>query len=417
MRCLLLGLCFVLLSGTFSCADDWRGFLGTEGNARSDEQVATEWSESENMRWQFDLPGSGSSSPIVVGDRVIVTCYSGNADELARHVVCVDKNSGKQLWAQKFEIDYREDSYSGYISEHGYASNTPVSDGESVFVFLGKGGVVAFDLDGKQLWQSDVGKGSSNRRWGSAASPVVYQNTVIVNASEEAKAIIALDKATGEEVWRQDADLLELAYGTPRLVTTESGSELVISVPEEIWAISPETGKLKWFAESPMTGNVSPSVIVDNETIYSFGGYRSSGSVSVRAGGKGDVTDSHTLWTERSSSYVATPLLHEGRLYWIDDRGIAYCTSAETGAVIYRERVQNLESGRPVYSSPTLIGGNIYVVTRRSGTVVYRPGEKFETLAQNRIAGDDTDFNASPAVSDGSIYLRSNNTLYCVRVK
>lgn len=417
MRCLLLGLCFVLLSGTFSCADDWRGFLGTEGNARSDEQVATEWSESENMRWQFDLPGSGSSSPIVVGDRVIVTCYSGNADELARHVVCVDKNSGKQLWAQKFEIDYREDSYSGYISEHGYASNTPVSDGESVFVFLGKGGVVAFDLDGKQLWQRDVGKGSSNRRWGSAASPVVYQNTVIVNASEEAKAIIALDKATGEEVWRQDADLLELAYGTPRLVTTESGSELVISVPEEIWAISPETGKLKWFAESPMTGNVSPSVIVDKETIYSFGGYRSSGSVSVRAGGKGDVTDSHTLWTERSSSYVATPLLHEGRLYWIDDRGIAYCTSAETGAVIYRERVQNLESGRPVYSSPTLIGGNIYVVTRRSGTVVYRPGDKFETLAQNRIAGDDTDFNASPAVSDGSIYLRSNNALYCVRAK
>jgi hypothetical protein len=405
----------VYLFSTSVLAQDWAEFLGKNGAAKSSDSVVTTWSESENLLWKYDLPGAGSSSPIIVGHRIFVTCYSGAGTSLRRHIVCVDKNSGKQIWGSEIPADYREDAYNGYITEHGYASNTPVSDGEHLFVFLGKGGVHAFDLRGNKKWSVDVGKESSNRRWGSAASPVLFENSVIVNAAEENQAIIALEKATGKELWRQEAAMLELSYGTPRLVSLGNGQqELVISVPEEIWAINPTTGKLKWYAETPMTGNVTPSVIVDGTTIFSFGGYRSSGSLAVRAGGKGDVTDSHTLWSGRSSSYVATPLLHEGRLYWIDDRGIAYCTSAKDGEVVYRERVQNLQSGRPVYSSPTLIGENIYVVTRRSGTVVYPPGNGFNPIAQNVIAGDETDFNASPAVSEGKIYLRSNQSLYCI---
>ena len=293
------------------------------------------------------------------------------------------------------------------LAEYGLRSILEDSDG--------KGGVHAFDLDGNQKWNVEIGKESSNRRWGSAASLVLYENTIIVNASEEARAIIALDKESGQEQWRQEADMLELAYGTPRLVTLDDGQhELVISVPEEIWAINPTTGKLKWYCETPMTGNVSPSVIVDGTTIFSFGGYRSSGSISVRAGGKGDVTDSHTIWSNRSSSYVATPLLHNGKLYWIDDQGIAYCTTAKDGEVVYRERVQDLQSGRPVYASPTRIGEHIYVVTRRSGTIVYSPGDSFATVGKNVIADDETDFNGSPAVSNGRLYLRSNQSLYCI---
>lgn len=395
-------------------AADWPQFLGPNGNAKSPESVATRWSESKNLTWKIDLPGAGSSSPIVVGDRLFVTCYSQVGGSIKRQIVCVDKNSGKSIWKKEIAADYREDAYNGYITEHGYASNTPISDGKNLFVFLGKGGVHSFDLDGNAGWSVDVGKESSNRRWGSAASLVLFENRVIVNAAEESQAVIALDKATGKEIWRQEAGMLELAYGTPRIVSVPSGKpELVLSVPGEIWSINPATGKLKWYAETTMTGNISPSVIVEGDTIFSFGGYRSSGSVAVRAGGKGDVTASHTVWSNRSSSYVATPLLHEGRLYWIDDRGIAYCVSAEDGEVVYRERVQDLQSGRPVYASPTLIGGKIYVVTRRSGTIVYPPGDTFEP-SQNVIQGDETDFNASPAVSDGKIYLRSNQSLYCI---
>ena len=405
---------FAVTTSQFVSAQDWAEFLGPHGSAQTADAAPTEWNESKNMLWKMDLPGAGSSSPIIVGDRVFVTCYSLDNDNLTRQIVCADKISGKQLWAKDFPAEYREDGYRGYITEHGYASNTPVSDGEHLFVFFGKGGVHSLDLDGNLNWSVDVGKESSNREWGSAASLLLIEDRVIVNAAEESKAIIALDKATGKELWKQEAGMLELSYGTPRLVELENGKkEVVISVPGEIWALNPSTGKLNWFAETSMTGNVTPSVIVDGETIYSFGGYRSNGSVSINAGGDDDVSESHKNWTSRSSSYVATPLLHEDRLYWIDDHGLAMCINAKNGEEVYRSRVPGL-SGRPVYASPVLIGGKIYVVTRIAGTIVYLPGDKFEPLITNRIAGDETDFNASPAVSNSRIYLRSNKSLYCI---
>lgn len=414
MRSTLLFACLTLFTTTAALAADWPEFLGPGGRARSSETVPTSWNNTENLIWKVDLPGTGSSSPIIVGDRIIVTSYVSEPKE-KRRVDCFNKNSGEAMWFVDFPIDYREDNYQGYITEHGYASNTPVSDGTDVFVFLGKGGVHSISLDGEMNWSVDVGKQSSNRHWGSAASLVLFENTVIVNAAEEGKAILALDKATGKEIWRQDADMLELTYGTPRIVRSDAGdSELVISVPDEIWSLNAKTGKLNWYASSPMTGNVCPSVIVDGDRVYSFGGYRASGSIAIKVGGKGDVSNSHVQWTNRSSSYVATPLLVDDRFYWVDDRGLAYCTSVADGEVVYKERLDNLESGRPVYASPVLIGQYIYVVTRRSGTLVYAPGDKFEPIAQNKFVGDQTDFNASPAVSDGKLYLRSNQTLYCI---
>ncbi|RMF43965.1 MAG: serine/threonine protein kinase [Planctomycetota bacterium] len=396
-------------------AGDWPEFLGPKGTAHSADEVPTRWSETENLKWKVDLPGRGSSSPIVVGDRVIVTCWLGDDAPTSRQVACFNKNTGERLWSVDFPIDYTEDPYRGYIMEHGYASNTPVSDGESVFVFLGKGGVHALGMDGTRKWSVDVGKESSNRQWGSAASLILYQGSVIVNASEESKAIWALDKATGETLWRADAGMLELTYGTPRVVTLADGrSELVVSVPSEMWGLDPANGKLSWYAQTPMTGNVCPSPIVAGDVVYSFGGYRSSGCIAVRAGGKDDVTQSHVLWTNRSSSYVATPLLHEGRFYWINDQGIAYCTSAQDGEVVYRARVGKLEGGRPVYASPIFVGKHIYVVTRYSGTIVYPPGDSFEPIATNVFANDDSIFNATPAVSDGHLYLRSDRALYCI---
>jgi len=413
-RYLLAVFCLFIATARLS-AEDWPEFLGPGGTAKSSDVVPTTWSDSEHVAWKVDLPGTGSSSPIIVGDKLLVTCYVASDSAAKREVLCFDKVSGERIWAVDFPIDYDEDRFQGYITEHGYASNTPVSDGKNVFAFLGKGGVHSITLDGKINWSVDAGKESSNRQWGSAASLILYENSVIVNASEESKSIIALNKATGAELWKQEAEMLELTYGTPRLVTLDEGRhELVISVPGEIWSLNPKTGKLNWYCESPMTGNICPSVIVDGETIYSFGGYRSSGSIAIKAGGKGDVTDSHVLWTNRSSSYVATPLLHNNRFYWIDDHGIAYSTSRVDGDTLYRARVDDLASGRPVYASPVLIGDHIYVVTRRSGTIVYKPGDSFEPMARNVIDGDETDFNASPAVSDNRLYLRSNQSLYCI---
>ena len=160
--------------------------------------------------------------------------------------------------------------------------------------------------------------------------------------------------------------------------------------------------------------NVSPSVVVDGTTLYVFGGFRSSGSLAVEAGGTGNVTGSKVRWTSRNSSYVATPLLHDGHLYWIDDRGQAFCAAAKTGELVYRERVADMASGgRPVYASPVVAAGRIYVVSRWSGTFVLPAEPRYEILARNRFAADDSDFSGTPAISGDDIFLRSGRFLYC----
>ncbi len=285
-----------------------------------------------------------------------------------------------------------------------------------VFGFAGKSGVVAFDMDGQQLWQTNVGKESMQPSLGSAASLILYKNTVIVNASEESQSIRALDKQSGKEVWQASGAALELAYGTPALVTLKDNrQEIVVAAPGETWGLNPDTGKLQWFVEHKLTGNICPSVIVDGETAFIFGGFRSVGSLAVRAGGSGNVASTHTLWNSRSSSYVATPVLVNGYLYWISDNGQAFCLDAKTGNEVYRERVSEIGvGGRPVYASPVVANGKIFVQTRWSGVIVLPAEPKYSVLAQNRMASDESDFNASPAISNGDLFLRSNRFLYCV---
>lgn len=395
-------------------AEEWRGFLGRNGRATAPSQVPTKWSAKENMLWKADLPGSGSSSPIVVGQQLVLTCYVDEGTP-KRSVMSFDKTTGGLLWQTDFPIDYREDPERGYLTEHGYASNSPVGDGKSIFVFFGKGGVHRLDLEGNKLWSVDVGQESSNRQWGSASSLIEFDDVVIVNAAEESKSIIALNKEDGTTRWKQEASMLELTYGTPRLKEYADGKkEVLISVPSEVWALDSEAGKLQWYASTSMTGNICPSIILDGDIAYSFGGYRSSGSIAIRLGGKDDVSESHTIWTSRLSSYVATPVLVDGFFYWVNDRGVAYSMSAESGEQIYQERIGGIGGSRPVYASPIFIGNYIYVVTRRSGTLVYRPGSTFNLVSQNTIEGDETDFNASPAVDGERLYLRSDQGLYCI---
>ncbi len=171
---------------------------------------------------RLTCPEKGRRHRLSWGERVFVTCYSGYGEasggddaRLTRHLVCVDKPSGGILWTQGVKNNASEDRYQGFITEHGYASGTPVTDGENVYAFFGKSGVSAYDVHGNNLWTVNVGTGSSNRRWGSAASLILHGDAVIVNASEEARSVISLDKKTGKENWKTEADLLELAYGTP----------------------------------------------------------------------------------------------------------------------------------------------------------------------------------------------------------
>ena len=201
-----LSMVVLVLSASTTYAGDWSRFRGPNGTGISQDEkpVPTKWSPSENLKWKQGLPGPGVSSPIVVGNRVFVTCYSGygtdrsdpgNMDELKRHLVCIDADTGKTLWDKTVDAVLSEDPYSGIgVPAHGYASHTPVSDGERVYVFFGKTSVLAFDLDGNQLWQKSVGTESDPRQWGSASSPILHNNLLIVTASAESQALVALDK-------------------------------------------------------------------------------------------------------------------------------------------------------------------------------------------------------------------------------
>jgi outer membrane protein assembly factor BamB len=409
----------VMMTAGWSPASDWPQFRGPGGQGVSTETgLPTEWNESKNLKWKLDLPGEGSSSPIVYGDKLFVTCYSGgsgNAGNLNRHLLCITSDTGEIVWSKEIPATVSEDGWSGYLREHGYASHTPVCDGEHVFVFCGKTGMVVFDMDGNEVWRKNLGTSSANRRWGSGASPILYEDLLIVNASEESRTLYALDKATGKEIWKYESRQLELAYGTPALAELPDGShELVVSLPFEVWGFNPKTGERLWSVSTSLSGNVSPSSLAVKDKVYVMGGYPRITTVAIQAGGKGDVTDSRVLWTSRDSSYVPSPVEHDGYLYWVDHKGFAYCVEAESGTLVYKEKLDVSGGGNPVYASATLADGKLYVPSRQDGIFVIEATPKFKLIEQNLFKSDASDFNGSAAVSDGKLFFRSNERLYCV---
>jgi outer membrane protein assembly factor BamB len=348
---------------------------------------------------------------------VFVTCYTGygvnpqepgEVAELKRHVLCINRADGSILWNSAVKARMPEPPYRGSMQRHGYASSTPASDGERVYVFFGKSGVFAFDLNGRQIWHADVGP--VNHEWGTGASPVVYKDLVIVNASIESESLVALDARSGKEVWR--ADGMKEAYDTPHFVDVPGGqTELVLAIRDWLLGFDPATGTRLWSCAVPNQHNNNPSAVAHNGVIYCIVSGPARSALAVRAGGRGDVTNSHVLWKVKKGSNVSSPVYHDGYLYFTDDvLGIFYCLDGKTGEIVYQER---LASARETYASPVLAEGKLFYVSRRTGTFVLAAKPKFELLAQNHL-GDTSIFNASPVVSNGQLLLRSDRFLYCI---
>ena len=393
-----------------STVAEWSQFRGPGGQGVTDEKnLPLTWSDSENLAWKTELPGGGASSPIALGDHLFVTCYSGygtsrgnrgKMEDLKLHVVCLTKD-GNIVWDQQIQPKLPE---SARVRDHGYAGPTPATDGNHLYVFFGKSGVFKFDLDGKQLWRADVGE--KTHGWGCGTSPVLYENLVIVNASVESGSLVAIDKESGDQVWR--AGGMKASWNTPHLVDVGAGKhELVVSVIREIRGFNPETGEQLWTCDG-IQDYVCPSIVSHEGVVYVIGG-RTSRAIAVRAGGRGDVTESHRVWEAKAGANVVSPVVHDGHLYWVSDRNtIAYCVRLEDGEVMYSKRFPD----QP-YAS-TLVGdGKLYIVTRRGGTYVLAAKPEFEQLAHNNL-DDRSTFNASPIVADGRLFLRSDKFLYCI---
>lgn len=360
------------------------------------------------------MPGPGASSPIITSDKVLVTCFRGaGTANLARVLVCADRASGKILWTTEVKAKPNEDRYGGQLTSHGYASSTPVTDGEKVFVFYGKSGVLAYDLAGKELWQADVGSGSAPMGWGSGTSPTLYKETVIVNAGAESQALIALDKSTGKQVWKADSSTLPMCWGSPVVVAAADGrQDLVLCVPQEIWGFNPETGKLRWYCDGINENAMCTSVVSKDGIVYAIGGRR-GGAVAVKAGGRGDV-NKDVLWRKTVGSYVTSPVIVGEHLYWVGDNGTACCLKLADGETVFRERI---EGGGQLYASVTAADGKLFAFTRSSGAAVLAAEPAFKQLAHNRLDSDAGIFNATPAVHEGQLLVRSDKYLYCLGKK
>jgi outer membrane protein assembly factor BamB len=335
------------------------------------------------------------------------------------------------------------------FTQHGYASHTPVSDGERVYVFFGKTGALAFDMEGNQLWQTSVGTGSGPRGWGTASSPILCGNLLIITATAESEALVGLDKETGEEVWREEIPGYGSVWGTPVLVPVDADrTDLVLSVTDEIWGLDPATGRLRWYCESFPSSSICASAVAHDGVVYvTDSSPDGGGRIAVRAGGKGDVTNTHVVWSGRESTRVVTPILHEGRLYAFSNRS-ASCYDAATGDELFSERLRPAGASSPApteesaeraprggpgragggrrrgggmggqdYASPVLAGGNLYFPSRSGDVFVLKPGDRFEQLAVNRFDHDGEDFSATPAVSNGRLFFRSSKHLYCVALE
>jgi outer membrane protein assembly factor BamB len=402
-------------------AADWPGFRGPhELGISTDRGLPVTWAAGDNVAWKAPLPGPGSSSPITHGGRVFVTCYAGygtgkpgddDPKNLRRIVLAFDRKGGKLLWQKDVPAKQPVTRYKGFITQHGYASSTPATDGERLYVFFGTSGVFAYDFDGKELWHADVG--SKIHQWSSASSPTLYKDLVLLNAGVESGALVALDKNTGKEVWRTPG--IRQSWCTPVLVEVPGAkTEVVMNLPGSVVGYDPDTGKELWRCQGIDDGYVCPSAVAKDGIVYVIGGRRKIRSLAVKAGGRGDVTESHRLWTQKAGANVPSAVLYEGHLYWVNDQGQANCLKADNGAIVYQERLQGKGQA---YASPVEADSRLYVVTRQGGTYVLAARPKFAQLAHDQFADDTSICNASPAVDHGQLLLRSGQYLYCIAKK
>ena len=412
MRLCIILLCCLFVQPLF--AADWPRFRGPNGGASStDPNLPLKWS---GFQWRTELPGPGSSSPVVLGERIFLTYFSGygvdpdnpgDHKDLRLHVLCLNRQDGNMIWERSTPASSNEQKFSKRVADHGYATPTAACDESGVYAYFGVSGVVAYDLQGKLKWRFEQ-TGEKTAGFGNAASPVIYKNLVLVNASIESGTLFALDKNTGKEVWR--AENIQRSWSTPTIAASLDGKdELIMNQKEAIYGFDPLSGEKLWTCRG-IQDYVVPCVVVDQGIAYCLGG-RSNRAIAVKLGGRGDVTETHKLWEKHIGANVTSPVYWKGHLYWASDKGIANCLRAEDGEIVYRERLP--VRGR-IYASIIIGDGKIYCTTRDQGVIVLKAAPDYQLLAQNVFDGDENLFNASPAISRGQLLFRNHQYLYCI---
>jgi outer membrane protein assembly factor BamB len=406
----------VVMIGTLASGSDWPGFRGPTGQGVSDQKdLPVKWDAKTNIVWKTDLPGPGSSSPVILGDRIYLTCYSdyglkegeGDIAKLKYHLLSVDRKSGKINWTKEGRNKAAQPQYRGFMAEHGYASSTPAIDADGVLTLFGTT-LTAWTHEGQVVWEQSIGD-EIFKAWGAGSSPVIHNGLVFAVNSVEDGSLIALDRKTGKQAWKKGG--IVRAWDTPVLVEAGGRTELVLSAKGKIVAVDPATGADLWSADG-IDDYVCPNIVSNAGVIYAIGG-RKPTALAIKAGGKGDVTKTNTLWRIDKANNVTSPVYHDGYLYWAHDKSATvHCVNANDGSIAYIEKLEPATRG--VYAPPIIAEGRIYYTGRDGKVFVVAARPKFEILAVNTIEGDQSTHNASFAVSGSQLFLRSDKAMYCI---
>jgi outer membrane protein assembly factor BamB len=397
---------------------DWPQWRGPHANGVApDADPPATWSETDNVKWKVEIPGRGSGSPIVWGDRVYLMTAVSESGETAEGVVhrfivmALDRATGEVVWEK---VAREEAPHEATHRENGtYASASPVTDGEVLIANFESRGIYVYDLDGNLIWEKDLGDKRMRNTFGEGTTPALHGDTLVHVWDQQGgqSFIVALDKRTGEEKWRRDRDEID-TWATPLVVEVNGRAQAIAPAMERMYSYDLETGDLVWEGDG-LTMNVIPSpVVIDNIAIL-MSGFRGNSLKAIDlTKAKGDIagTDAVVWSFDRDTPYVPSPLLYDGLLYMLkSNNGILTVFDAKTGTVHYGP--QRLEAVPNVFASPVGAAGRVYIPGREGDTLVLRHGTSFEVLGVNSL---DDGFDASPAIAGNEIFLRGSRFLYCI---
>jgi outer membrane protein assembly factor BamB len=437
----------------------WRGPFANGVAPHANPPV--NWSETKNIRWKVKIPGRGSATPVIWENKVFIQtaipvavreestpnespAVSAPAGEAAAQeqpqrrrgfgggggggaslgrpelqqfvLLCLDRRTGETIWQKTLR---EELPHEGHHHDHGYSSFSPVTDGEHVYVSFGSRGIYCLDFEGNVKWEKDLGQMRTRMNFGEGSSPVLHGNVlVIIWDHEDDSFIVALEKQTGEELWRQPRDESS-AWTTPLIVQHEGRAEVITPGTNKVRSYDLKTGQLIW-ETAGLTGNVIPSAVASEDVVYVMSGFRGTVIRAIRLGHSGDLTGTDAIvWSHETRGgrggigpYVPSPLLHNGKLYFFQvNSGRLTCLDAKTGESLISSEPIDIPGLDEVYASPVVADGRIYFTSRDGVTVVMKPGENLDIIATNRL---DENIDASPAPVGSELFLRGKEYLYCI---
>jgi len=403
ITCLSLAMALVTGLSGVAPAENWPGWRGPRGDGTSREKnVPVTWSGTKNVLWKTAIPGKGHASPIVWEQHIfLVTALE---DKKQRLLLCLERENGKILW-QRIVLEAPTERLHKLNS---YASSTPVTDGKKVYVsFLDRDKmfIAAYDFGGGKVWEVRPGVFASMH--GYSSSPILWKNKVIVNGDHDGPAyIVALDCNTGQTIWKTPRPNVTRSYCTPIIRHIDGRNQMVLSGSKCVASYDPDTGRQHWIIDGPTEQYVA-SLVYNGELLFMTCGFPKRFMQLIRPDGRGNVTNTHVVWqTDRDCSYVPSPVAFGPYFLVVSDSGVATCLNGKTGRRIWRQRLEGRHS-----TSLVTANGLVYFLSDKGVCTVVRPGPEFKMVARNQL-GEATD--ASPAISNGKIFLRGIKHLYCI---